>query len=216
MQRMLERKVRRLIRGLLRGMYSTVALLVLMVFVLGAADDGSFIFVGMALLSAAGAGLYFFRRQYAKNTFANRLSQALAKYRARFDFSQMDWRDFEFLVAKILSDQGHHVEVTRGSQDGGVDVFAKSPKGEIFVVQCKHWQSSNVGVAAVREIVGAIKLHQANKAIIATSGGFTKGAIKEAEQLGVTLLDGQAINKMASKDLRKSGGVTLPGEGEQL
>lgn len=113
------------------------------------------------------------------------------------DLKAVSWRQLENLAAEAYRQQGHTVVERGGSTaDGGVDVEVFTASGESWLVQCKHWKSSRVGVKTVREMLGVLAKQGADKAIIITSGRFTPDAIAFAEGQPVELVNGNQFSKM--------------------
>ena len=96
-------------------------------------------------------------------------------------------REFELLVAELLSEQGFSVDVTRRSRDGGVDMWIAENRtiGSFrYLVECKKYSPENkVGVKIVREVLGTLQASKATAAIIVTTSYFTRDAKEFAEQL---------------------------------
>lgn len=109
-------------------------------------------------------------------------------------------RQFEELVAGILTDLGYSVELTAQSADGGIDIFAtqKSVIGEsLLIVDCKRYAPNNrVGVEIVRSIFGICEQRRATMAMIATTSFFTKPA--QEFQKGI-------IHRLSLKDYNDLG-----------
>lgn len=108
----------------------------------------------------------------------------------------MSWREFEELVEEAYRRQGYEVENTGGGgPDGGVDlILRKGP--ELVLVQCKHWNSDQVGVATVRELYGVVKSEDASRGILVTSGRFSDDAWAFAKDKPLQLFNGRALEKM--------------------
>lgn len=89
-------------------------------------------------------------------------------------------RQFENIVAEMLSRMGYEVTTTPISRDGGIDLFAAKNDlagNFLYVVQCKRNNVENkVGVKVVRELYGVVNLENANGGIITTTSFFTKPA----------------------------------------
>ena len=89
-------------------------------------------------------------------------------------------REFEELVAEVLSRQGYEVQLTPPTKDGGFDIFAahKTTLGSfLFLVECKRYSETNrVGVEVVRALHGVVQEHGATAGIVATTSFFTTGA----------------------------------------
>jgi len=110
---------------------------------------------------------------------------------------------FERLVQRILRESGFsNVEVIGKTGDGGIDgkgIFkiAGLISFNVFF-QCKRWKNS-VPANEIRDFRGALQ-GRADKGLFATTGSFTRDAIKEASRDGappIDLLDGEAlVNKI--------------------
>jgi len=96
-------------------------------------------------------------------------------------------RDFELLVAELLSEQGFSVDVTRRSRDGGVDMWIaenRSIGSFRYLVECKKYLPENkVGVKIVREVFGTLQASRATAGLIVTTSYFTRDAKEFAEQV---------------------------------
>lgn len=100
----------------------------------------------------------------------------------------MDARAFEIFIARLLKASGFaSVEVTRFSQDGGIDVNARPgsnlwPIQSLLVqVQAKRWLHT-VGRKDVAELRGSMQPHAAG--CIVTTSHFSKAALLEASEQG--------------------------------
>jgi len=106
---------------------------------------------------------------------------------------------FERLIQRILRESGFtQVEVTGKTGDGGIDgkgIFKIAGLISFNVLfQFKRWQNS-VAASDIRDFRGALQ-GRADKGLFATTGGFTRDAIKEASRDGATpidLLDGESL-----------------------
>jgi restriction system protein len=115
---------------------------------------------------------------------------------------------FERLIQRLLRESGFsQVEVTGKTGDGGIDgkgIFKIAGLISFNVLfQCKRWRNS-VSASEIRNFRGALQ-GRADKGLFATTGSFTRDAIKEASRDGATpidLLDGEALtNKI--KELKR-------------
>jgi len=104
----------------------------------------------------------------------------------------MSWQEFEMLVGEAFRRQGFTVRETAAGADGGVDLELRKD-GELYLVQCKQWRATKVGVSIVRELFGAMAAAGATGAYVVTSGVFTKEAQRFAEGRNITLVDGDAL-----------------------
>lgn len=114
---------------------------------------------------------------------------------------KINWRDFEGLVAECFRQQGYRV-VERGGDgpDGGVDLelYMASDK---YLVQCKQWKTSKVGVATVRELYGVMTAERAIGGFVVTSGAFTDDAKAFAEGRSIKLVDARKLHAMVGGKL---------------
>lgn len=115
------------------------------------------------------------------------------------DFHSLDPFEFEHFVGELFSQMGYHSRVTKRSNDGGVDIYAKlqTPTGiDEVIIQCKHKENtrSTVDVVRVRELFGVFSANKKlTKAILVTNGEFTSGAIDFANQNGIELINGTKL-----------------------
>ena len=135
-------------------------------------------------------------------------SEPLARPSAPTDGSdwlrQLDWRQFEQLVADAYRQQGYTAMPTASGADGGVDLVLVRGAERLFV-QCKHWNVYQVGAPVVRELFGLVVANRATGGIVVTSGSFTREAVAFGAQSGVVLLDGPAVLQLLA-----SGPVAAP------
>lgn len=104
----------------------------------------------------------------------------------------LSWEDMESLVAGLLRAMGYRTTLTSKGGDQGRDVIA-SPDGlgltsPRIIVEVKH-RGNPMGAPAVRSFIGS--LHDSDKGLYVSTGGFTKEALYEAERarVPVTLLN---------------------------
>jgi hypothetical protein len=126
-----------------------------------------------------------------------RHARAYAAWLAWFEKTQADfWRSlsplaFEEELAKLYRSLGWNAELTRRSNDKGIDINLRQP-GIYAVVQCKQYKKA-VGNDAVRELRGAMEAVHAHHAILASPSGFTSVARHDAQTHKIELLDIQGI-----------------------
>jgi len=89
-------------------------------------------------------------------------------------------RDFERLVAEIFRSKGFETELTRATRDGGRDIIAVHEVLGIrsrYLIECKRYAPHRkVTVELVQRLYGVKMAEAANKAILATTSGFTRDA----------------------------------------
>ena len=89
-------------------------------------------------------------------------------------------RQFEELVAELLTGYGWDVELTPETKDGGYDLFAISKDiagvTTSWVIECKKYRADRkVGVEIVRSLYTVKNEIRAANALLATTSSFTKG-----------------------------------------
>ena len=92
--------------------------------------------------------------------------------------------EFQDLIARLLESMGYHISnIAERGPDGGIDIIAytdplgtKQPR---IIVQVKHRPNDNVSSDEIQKLSGTLK-RNSDVGIFATSGHFSKPAIKEA------------------------------------
>lgn len=108
----------------------------------------------------------------------------------------VSWKHFEWMVGEAYRRMGYAVDDSLGSgADGGIDLTLRKT-GETTIVQCKQWKVISVGAPVVRELYGLLAHHGAARAIIVTSGRFTKEAQAFAAGKPIDLVDGPALLRL--------------------
>ncbi len=113
------------------------------------------------------------------------------------DVDQMTGLEFEAFVAAIIRCMGHTAEVTRASNDFGVDVIA-TVNGERIAIQAKRY-SGNVSRTAVSDAVAGKSHYDCQKAAVVTCSNFTKSAIEFAESVDCMLMDRSVVKNLLSQ-----------------
>jgi restriction system protein len=121
------------------------------------------------------------------------------RQRLKETLSVIDPYDFEFLIKRLLEAMGYNnVEVTKRSNDGGVDVVADIEVGITNVrevVQVKRHQG-NIRRPVLDQLRGTLHRFDAMRGTIITSGGFARGMQETAFERGaapITLIDGEKL-----------------------
>lgn len=113
------------------------------------------------------------------------LLQALAERPE--DLFGIDPRRFEELVARLLERQGHSVQLTPPTRDGGRDILARplsSMVESLYFVECKRYAPDRpVGVKLVRALYGELEKERATAGLLVTTSRFTKDAVAWGEPL---------------------------------
>jgi restriction system protein len=111
---------------------------------------------------------------------------------------KIDWFQFEKLIAHLYTSQGYVVTRKGGANpDGGIDLILEKD-GERIAVQCKHWKAWKVGVAKLRELLGALSDTGISKGIIVTVSGYTIDAKDFANRNKIEIVDSEQIYSMVA------------------
>lgn len=122
-------------------------------------------------------------KQRLRQQTEQRLQEAIQDVRV---WAALDGVSFERAVARIYRERGFNVEFTPRTNDQGVDLILKK-NGIVSIVQCKAY-ANNVGVSAIRELVGVRQSWpHAGEAILATLFDFSSAAKAFAAQHNITL-----------------------------
>ena len=106
--------------------------------------------------------------------------------------------EFERELAALCRNMGYSVQSTPSSGDQGVDLILNNPAtGKTIVVQCKSHKAP-VGPAIARELYGSLIHSRADSAVLACTGGFTRGVYE--------FVRGKPIALVSASDLATLGG----------
>lgn len=101
---------------------------------------------------------------------------------------------FEQRVALLCQHLGWtQVRQMGGAGDEGVDVFG-TYQGKRYVIQCKKYKDI-VQPERVRELLGTMRHHHAQGAILATTGRFGPGSVSFAKEHNLELWDGETLGE---------------------
>lgn len=143
-----------------------------------------------------GAFLSFLRQRRQAKIYAG-----VAAGGDRSALEGISWSDFEILTAEVFSRKGFRVERRGGNgPDGGVDLQMWQGADK-FLVQCKQWKSTKVGVNVVRELFGVMAAEGAVGAFVVASGEFTKEAEKFAEGRSIELVSTDLMLRLIQQTL---------------
>lgn len=111
----------------------------------------------------------------------------------------MSGHQFEKGVARLYEAYGYDVQLTKGSGDGGIDIFLEND-GQRYGVQCKNHHGA-IGPAAIRDLYGAMSHEGLDGGIFIASSGYTKGAKEFADNKAIRLLDINDVLRMHAATL---------------
>ena len=116
--------------------------------------------------------------------------------------NHMNWREFELVVGEAFRRRGYKVtERGGGGPDGGVDLVIRQGS-EATVVQCKQYRATQVGVAIVRELFGAMTAEGASGGMVVSLGSFTRDAQAFASGRNIQLVTGSELQKLLHEGAR--------------
>ncbi len=124
---------------------------------------------------------------------ARREDERARRRKLRQHWSTLSGIEFEREMGALFSDFGYTVESTPSSGDQGIDLILRK-NGETTLVQCKS-RKSPIGPAVARELLGSLVAFPggADKAILACTGGFTKGVYEFVQDQPTKLIDASDI-----------------------
>lgn len=122
---------------------------------------------------------------------------------------QLSWQEFEQIVAAHFEQNGYSVSFTSAGADGGVDVVARKGR-ETFLIQCKQWRATQVGVSVVRELFGVMAARGATGAFVVSIGAFSNDAKAFADGRNIELVDANTLLKSATPNQLPS--ASLPAQ----
>jgi len=104
---------------------------------------------------------------------------------------RMSWMQLEEFFYQFFQNQGYHVTKTKKSHDQGVDLLLKSDT-EFIAVQIKK-RAKPIGIRGVQEIHTGGVFYGTNRAVLISTSGFTRSALKLADKVMVECWDWQQI-----------------------
>lgn len=101
----------------------------------------------------------------------------------------MNPRQFEEFVCEHFRQQGYNTELTKYSNDYGIDGFATKGKEKIAIQSKMYGHTTRkINRQMVLELHGAKDFFDCTKAVIATDGTFLSDALTVAEKLKIEIL----------------------------
>lgn len=148
------------------------------------------------LVFLLGAGLSAYRQRRRKKLIEDIAGRADSSALLR-----MSWRDFERLVGEMFRRRGYSVEEnSTAGPDGGVDLVLKKG-GERFLVQCKQWRGTMVGVDVVRELFGVMAAQGATGAFVVSAGRFSPDAEAFAKGRNIELVGSDELLSLVAPEM---------------
>jgi HJR/Mrr/RecB family endonuclease len=122
-------------------------------------------------------------------------------------FQDMEPRDFEEFVAKLLERLGYSdIRLTSHTQDYGADIVCADREEQSTIVEVKRYDVGNkIGNRRIRDLIGALDYYSAEHAIFVTTSDYTPEARKQAES-------SESIELWSGEDLEKRIGQAFPSQ----
>jgi restriction system protein len=113
----------------------------------------------------------------------------------------IEWKLFEDVSAAYYKEKGIKAELTKLGADGGIDIklFQDVSGIPTSIVQCKAWNSKQVGVKQIREFLGVMSHEKIPKGFYMASGVFSADAKEFAKANSITLIDGAMLLSMIQR-----------------
>ncbi|PHO11425.1 hypothetical protein CPG38_13090 [Malaciobacter marinus] len=114
-----------------------------------------------------------------------------------FFWYSLTGHQFEYEVAKLFKQFGFKVEVTKGSDDKGVDINMWQ-NNKYIVVQCKA-HKKRLSPAISRELYGTMKAHNATEAYLITLEGISDKSHEFIDDKPIKVFDVNSLISMQKK-----------------
>jgi hypothetical protein len=142
-------------------------------------------------------------------------SRRLAEHIAQFPAAlmQIEWRDFERMLAVVFEGLGFIVTCGRGSKDGGIDLTIRT-KSSIYVVQVKHWISGKkVGGSILKTTLSVALDNRFDGGVVLSTSGFSRNAataVTTVERKRLRIGGRWEIHSLCETFVGASQGLLLP------
>jgi restriction endonuclease Mrr len=122
---------------------------------------------------------------------AIRKKEFLQKARTLAFLQSLEPKVFQGLICAVYRQKGYDVRETSFTKDGGVDGFLVQGARRL-VLQCKRFKG-DVGEPVVRDLFGTANHHNADGAVLVTTGRVSRPAQMFSQGKSIELIDGQAL-----------------------
>lgn len=133
----------------------------------------------------------------------------MRKFTSLHHFLRLSPYEFEKVVAKVWEDNGWITEVTKGSNDYGIDVLARKRGDQKYTaIQAKRYDTdTKIGGPEVRKYATLYQQDNSiENVILVTTTSFTSQAEELGSSLGVSLVTGPELVRKATR-LNKTTGT---------
>jgi len=120
------------------------------------------------------------------------------------DLFEYNWQEFESLVGSLYADKGYNIEVTTDTNDGGVDVWARSETDTVAIQVKQNSTGNTVGRRVLQQLASTIAMGSADRVVIVTSAEFATTAVEYATAFGpeMELINGEElVRRLSMSDL---------------
>lgn len=113
----------------------------------------------------------------------------------------IEWKKFEELSTAYYLEKGIRAEATSLGADGGIDIklYQDDSGNPSSIVQCKAWNSRQMGVKQIREFLGVMTHEKVAKGFYMTSGEYSDDAKETAKANRITLINGEMLLMMIKR-----------------
>lgn len=123
------------------------------------------------------------------------IKNILKKWQYHQNIDKMSGVEFEQFTKYLLQQNGFkHVELTKASNDYGIDIFAMKDR-QLYAIQCKKYKNK-VGIEAVRQAATGCTFYDQDIPVVFTNSRFSSQAIKLADTLDVELWDYDDMSRL--------------------
>jgi len=115
------------------------------------------------------------------------------------ELADISWLDLERVLREVFEGLGFATELTRPAGDGGFDLRLTDERGQVVLVEVKHWMApSRPGRSALRRLIQVTANEGASSGLLLSSSGFTKTIYEGLLEVGppVRLGDGSKITSL--------------------
>lgn len=148
------------------------------------------------LICLLAAGVSFWRRRQAIESMRR---PAVRRSAVAAGLNGMTLNNLELLLSESFCLKDFRVTGIEAddAKDGAGITLEKN--GKTFLVQCKHWEDDEVGMAEVTELQELIARNRADGGFAVTVGNFSSDARACAQRANLTLIDGPALQAIIAQ-----------------
>lgn len=108
--------------------------------------------------------------------------------------------EFEVFIARLWELDGYQIEQTRRGDDHGVDLIARKDDDCVAIV-CRRYDEVEVASLLLRSVAAqrVRKSVKFNRCVLVTTSGFTKDALRDADEFGVELIGPDALYRQIKR-----------------